>query len=121
MAQRFLQQIDPLARIKKRSGVNNGVNNWAVLQKVPAAQRLFVRHPLATWNRTLAALNAWSLGIAMKSKLLFVAATLAACTTVLNAAERSWGASCGPRRFSVQLLQNYRKTKTSRNDCFLSA
>ena len=87
MAQRFLQQIDPLARIKKRSGVNNGVNNWAVLQKVPAAQRLFVRHPLATWNRTLAALNAWSLGIAMKSKLLFVAATLAACTTVLNAAD----------------------------------
>jgi hypothetical protein len=33
----------------------------------------------------LAALNAWSLGIAMKSKLLLVAATLAACITVLNA------------------------------------
>jgi hypothetical protein len=35
----------------------------------------------------LAALNAWSLGIAMKSKLLLVAATLAACITVLNAAD----------------------------------
>ena len=42
---------------------------------------------LATWNRMLAALNAWSLGIAMKSKLLLVAATLAACITVLNAAD----------------------------------
>jgi hypothetical protein len=35
----------------------------------------------------LAALNAGSLGIAMKSKLLLVAAALAACTTVLNAAD----------------------------------
>ena len=35
----------------------------------------------------LAALNAWSLRIAMKSKLLLVAATLAACITVLNAAD----------------------------------
>jgi len=34
-----------------------------------------------------AALNAWSLRIAMKSKLLFVAAALAACITVLNAAD----------------------------------
>ena len=35
----------------------------------------------------LAALNAWSSGTTMKSKLLLVAATLAACITVLNAAD----------------------------------
>ena len=35
----------------------------------------------------LAALNAGSLGIAMKSKLLLVAATLAACITVSNAVD----------------------------------
>jgi hypothetical protein len=38
-------------------------------------------------NRMLAALNAGSLGIAMKSKLLLVAATLAACITVSNAVD----------------------------------
>ena len=35
----------------------------------------------------LAALTAWALGSAMKSMLLLVAATLAACVTVLNAAD----------------------------------
>ena len=37
----------------------------------------------------LAALNAWSLGIAMKSKLLLVAAPLAAGITVLHAADET--------------------------------
>ena len=37
----------------------------------------------------MAALNTESLGIAMKSKLLFAAAALAACTTVLNAADEN--------------------------------
>jgi hypothetical protein len=58
----------------------------------------------------------------MKSKLLLVAATLAACITVSNAVDEKallghimWSA------FSAQLWQNWRKTKASRNDCIWSA
>src|SRR5215467_5958701 len=73
---------------QRGSGVNNAVNKRAFLQKVPAAQGLSVRYPLATWSRTLAAVNArghWR--VAMKLKLLLASATLAAGTTVLNAAD----------------------------------
>jgi hypothetical protein len=65
---------------------------WGKQTGVPAKGArcvgLSVRYPLATRSRTLAALNArghW--GIAMKLKLLLASATLAAGTTVLNAAD----------------------------------
>jgi hypothetical protein len=74
-------------RQQNEAGKCAGINKTGVYAKGAAARGLFVRYPPATRNRMLAALNAWSLRIAMKSKLLLVAATLAACITVLNAAD----------------------------------
>ncbi len=55
---------------------------------MPAAQGLSVRYALAMKDRNVGRNErAWSLGIAMKFKLLLAAATVAACSTVLNAAD----------------------------------